>query len=157
MKRFYRIVLFLIFVFVFMFVLGVTSAFAFLTINVGIIERFSDGANVSIAIYEDGVPVTVDFNFELDYGSSVVSEGSYSTDENGEAMIEFSGLSSDAYFTGEIWVGDSDDPEASQTFSFSTDSSLESLEEIINACNIGGIGLIWLTLSSLFVVRKKNR
>jgi hypothetical protein len=152
MKRFYSAISF----FVFVFALGVTPAFASLTINVGAIDRFSDGADVSIAIYEDGIPVAVYFNFALDDDSNVVSEGSSSTNENGEAILEFSGLSSDTYFTGKIWIGDDDDPEASQTFSFSTDSSLEEKTNI-NACNIGGIGLICLALIGVSAMFKKKR
>jgi hypothetical protein len=144
MKRFYSSVLF------FAFVLGATPAFASLSISVGSIEQFSDGADVPIAIYEDGTPVAVDFSFELDDGYNIVSEGSGSTDENGQAVIIFSGLSSGTDFKGEIWVGGYDDFEAFQTFSFSTET--ESI-----GCNAGGVGLIGLALIGLPVVLKKKK
>lgn len=145
MKRFCTSALF----FVFAFVLGVTPAFASLSISIGDIDQFSDGAEVSIAIYEDGEPVAVDFGFKLDDGNYIVSEGSGSTDENGQAIIGFSGLSSDGNFSGVIWVGDYDDPDVSQTFSFSTESA--------TSCNASGIGLIWLASAGLIAVLKKEK
>jgi hypothetical protein len=147
MKRFYGTVLF------FAFVLAAAPAFASLNISVVAIEQFSDGADISIVIYEDGIPAAVDFSFQLHDGYDVVNEGSGSTGENGEAVIGFSGFPSDAYFEGEIWVGDYDDPEASQTFSFSTEAA---------GCNAGGIGIgsigpIWLALIGLALKKKRYK
>lgn len=141
MKRFYSSVIF------FAFVLSVTPAFASLSISVGTIDSFSDGADVPLAIYEDGAPVVVDFSFKLDDGYNIVSTGNGSTDENGQAIIEFSGLSSDGNFSGVIWIGDYDDPEVSQTFSFSTESA---------SCNASGIGLIGSALAGLIVALKRK-
>jgi hypothetical protein len=150
MKRFHKAVFFFLFVFG---TCAVTPAFAFLRISVWTIDRFANGADVPITIYEDGVPVSVDFSFELDDGEDVVREGWGNTDDNGEAIIEFSDLPNDAHFGGEIWVGDYDDPEAFQTFSFSTDSNLE---EKSSGCNLAGIGLFGPALIGLTVAYKKK-
>ncbi|MDR2174848.1 MAG: hypothetical protein LBO82_02775 [Synergistaceae bacterium] len=141
MKRFCTVLLFA-------FVFGVTPAFAYLSISVEAVDQFSDGADVFIAVYEDGIPVAVDFSFKLDDGYNVVSTGSGSTDENGEAILRFSGLSSGAHFSGVVWVGDYDDPEALQTFSFSAEST---------GCNAGGIGLTLLALIGLPAALKKKK
>jgi hypothetical protein len=138
-------------------VITVIPAFAEVSISVGTIDRYADGADVPITIYEDENPgADILFSFELYKNDEIISDGTGTTDTNGEALIEFSELPSDTRFTGEVWVGDYDDPEAAQTFSFSTDSSLEEKFNI-NACNIGGIGLIWLALIGLSAMFKKKR
>ncbi|MDR2179282.1 MAG: hypothetical protein LBP21_03140 [Synergistaceae bacterium] len=150
MKRFHSATLFILFV------LGVgaaTPAFASLSISVGTIDRFADGADVTVTIYEDDVPVAVDFNFKLDDGENVVIESTGSTDENGEATIVFDSLLTDVDFSGAIWIGDYDDPEAFQTFSFSTSSDLE---EKYASCNVAYIELVGLVLLVLSVLLKRK-
>jgi hypothetical protein len=144
-KRLYSTVFFFLFVFA---VSIAAPAFASVSISVGTIEQFADGADIPITIYEDRIPVAVSFSFELYNGANLVSEGEASTDEDGEATISFSGLSSETYFTGEIWIGDYDDPEAFQTFSFTTDS--------VAGCSAGGLEWIGLLLTGLFMALKKH-
>jgi hypothetical protein len=140
-------------------VVTTVPAFGEMSISVGTIDRYADGADVPVTIYEDENPgADIFFSFELYKNDEIISDGTETTDTNGEALIEFSELPADTRFTGEIWVGDYDDPEAAKTFSFSTDSDLESKESKVNGCNagIGGIGgWISLILGGFILARKK--
>ena len=139
-------------------VVAAGPAFAWMDIGVVTIDKYADGADVPIAIYEDGSPgAEIFFSFEL-YGEKdeIIRDGSGTTDENGEALIEFSGLESDKRFEGAIWVGNYDDPEAVGTFSFATDSSLESKS---GGCNVGlggWMGWMGLILGGFILARKKS-
>jgi hypothetical protein len=135
-------------------VMAAAPAFAWMDISVGTIDRYADGADVPIVIYEDGSPgAGVFFSFELYDKDDIIRDGSGTTDGNGEALIEFSGLQSDARFEGEIWVGNYNDPEAVRTFSFATDSNLESKG---GGCNVGLGGWTGLILSGFIWARRKK-
>jgi hypothetical protein len=138
---------------------AVVPAFAEMSISVGTIERYADGADVPVTIYEDENPgTTVAFSVELYENDEIIWDGTGATDTNGQALIQFSGLAADTRFEGEIWVGDYDDPEASSTFSFSTDSDLERKTAV--GCNAGiGVGMgVWtgLILGGFISARKKK-
>jgi hypothetical protein len=137
-------------------VIAAVPAFAEMSIRVGTIDRYADGADVPVTIYEDEEPAAdISFSYELyeNDEDEIISEGLGTTDINGEALIEFSELPSDMRFAGEIWVGSYDDPEAAGTFSFSTNSDLESKTE--TGCNAGIGGWMGLILSVLILAFTK--
>ena len=147
MKRLYNAA----FSFLFVFAVSIAApAFASVSISVGTIEQFADGADIPITIYEDGIPVAVSFSFMLYDGDNAVKGGKDDSDENGDATIRFDDLSSETYFRGEIWVGDYDDPDAFQTFSFTTEGS-------VAGCSTGGLEWIGLLLTGLFVTLKNSK
>jgi hypothetical protein len=136
-------------------VLAAGPAFAGVRINVEAIDRYSDGADVFITIYENGYPGEgIFFDFELYERDEIIIGGSGITDSYGEALIEFSGLPSDTYFEGEIWVEDYDYClGASRTFAFWTDSSLESKN---GGCDAGIGGWIGLLPVGFIAARKRK-